>query len=268
MDNRELLQGIVSAARAAGQIMLDAVGIDEATDAKAGHANFVTEYDRRVQELLFERLAVLLPQAHFVGEEEGAESFRDEYRKGCAFVIDPIDGTSNFIEGYRPSVISIALLLDQKPYIAVIFNPYGDMMFTAVRGEGAFLNGKSIHTSSKPLSESLVSFGTSPYYAELSDRSFATARRYMDLCIDLRRSGSAAWDLCQVAMGVTGMFFELRLSLWDYAAGALLVEEAGGKATDAGGRPFTYDGPSSVTAVSAGVLSGGTPYLPEDIGRM
>ena len=164
MDAQELLRGICEAAREAGKIMLEATSIDAATDSKSGHANFVTEYDRRVQDLLFERLGRLLPEANFVGEEEGAEGFKEEYRKGFAFVIDPIDGTTNFIEAYRPSVISVGLLKDAVPYAGLIYNPYMDELFTAIRGEGACLNGERIHVRQAPLKESLVLFGTAPYY--------------------------------------------------------------------------------------------------------
>ena len=106
---------IEAVALEAGKIILSADSIQAATDKKSGHANFVTEYDKKVQEFLFEKLADVLPEASFVGEEEGAESFREDYRKGYAFVIDPIDGTTNFIKAYRPSVTSLGLLLDGNP---------------------------------------------------------------------------------------------------------------------------------------------------------
>ena len=120
----ELRKQIEAVAREAGKIILSADSLQVTTDEKSGHANFVTEYDKKVQDFLFEKLALVLPEASFVGEEEGAESFREEYRKGYAFVIDPIDGTTNFIKAYRPSVTSIGLLLDGKPFIGVVHNPY------------------------------------------------------------------------------------------------------------------------------------------------
>ena len=257
----DLRTNIEAAAREAGRIILSAGSNKSATDTKSGHANFVTMYDRMVQEYLFAELARILPEASFVGEEEGAESFREEYRKGYAFVIDPIDGTSNFIKGYRPSVTSIGLLKDGKPYIGVVYNPFADIMYSAQRGEGAFRNGTPIHSSEDPLAQSLFSMGTSPYYAELSARSFQIGEHYLHRTVDMRRSGAAAWDLCQLAEGITGLFFELKLGLWDFAAGAVIATEAGCVLTDIEGNELTYDGPSSVLAVSAGVVR--EAYFPE-----
>ena len=261
MKTMELRMQIEAAALKAGEIMLSADRIKAATDEKSGHANFVTEYDRKVQEFLFEELARILPEASFVGEEDGAERFREEYRTGFSFVIDPIDGTTNFIKAYRPSVTSIGLLLDGKPFIGVIYNPYQGVLYSAERGKGAFRNGTPIRSSEEPLAKSLFSMGTAPYYEELTARSFRIAEQYLHRTIDMRRSGSAAWDLCLLAEGVTGLYYELRLGLWDFAAGAVIAEEAGCVITDIDGNPLTYDGPSSVLAVSAGVAR--EAYLPE-----
>ena len=193
MDTNELLEGIVSAAREAGAIMSDAGHIRETVAAKEGHANYVTAYDKRVQKLLFARLAVLLPEARFIGEEDGADIFTEEDRHGFAFCVDPIDGTTNFMTGFRPSVTSIALLRDGFPWLGVVYNPYQDMLFTGIRGGGAFLNGKAIHSSAEPLSRSIISFGTAPYYPEYAAETFALCAYYLPRCIDLRRIGSAAW---------------------------------------------------------------------------
>ena len=119
-------------------------------------------------------------------------------------------------------------------------------------------------SSGQPLSRSLVIFGTSPYYAEEEiRRAFDIAYAYMPHCVDIRRSGSAAWDLCQVASGVAGIFFEPVLQLWDYAAGALIVEEAGGTVTTLSGEKLSYTGASSVIAASQGVAK--DAYLPGSI---
>lgn len=249
----EVLEEIKQAAKDAGRIILEATDILEATSQKEGHGNFVTEYDKKVQEFLYDRLEKILPEAAFMGEEEGASEFKEEYRRGFLYVIDPIDGTTNFITGYRPSVTSIGLLKDGKPYLGVIYDPYGDHLFWAVKGMGAYCNGKRIHSSQKPLADSVVSFGTAPYYPELFERSFDMAKQYQERTLDVRRSGTAAWDLCLLASGVTGLYYELVLGLWDFAAGAAILEEAGGKITDIDGKELTYDGKSSILAVSEGV---------------
>ncbi|MBQ1312242.1 MAG: inositol monophosphatase [Blautia sp.] len=262
MDKYEtLLQQIIPIARKAGEIILSASEIEEHVHSKEGHGNFVTEYDEKVQEYLLGELAKLLPEAHFVGEEEGKEVFLEEYKKGYTFVIDPIDGTSNFMKAYRPSVTSIALLKDGKPFIGVIYNPYSDDLFYAERGKGAFRNGRQMFSSEAPLSESLVTMGTAPYYgSKVSRAAFEIGFYYLEKSIDIRRSGSACWDLCMVAAGVNGIFFEPRLCLWDYAAGACIVMEAGGRVTDFEGKDLSFDGKAPVIAAGRGVIK--EDYLP------
>lgn len=230
----------------AGEIMLHAGNIEAGTAVKEGHANFVTEYDKKVQEFLKERLLALIPGASFVGEEEESHA---SVKRGYCFVVDPIDGTTNFMKHCRLSSISVALLKDGKPYLGIVYNPYLKEMFFAERGKGAYCNDAPIHVSGLPLEDSVVIVGTAPYYRdELADRTFSLMRRYFDLCLDIRRSGSSALDLCSVASGRAEVFFELRLSPWDYAAGALIVEEAGGEVRTVEGEPLRYDRPISVMA--------------------
>ncbi len=274
-ENRTLpAEEIMKIVRRAGDIILHASKNREEHITKAGHANFATAYDEAVQEFLISRLGELLPEARFLGEEDGKDLFRKEYKTGLLFVIDPIDGTSNFIYGYAPSVISVALFSDGSPAVGIVYNPYTGQIFAAEKGKGAFLypgeaapsvsderDGGSceiagavrLRVTEKPLAECLVSFGTSPYRSDLAEKTFRKAGELMEKCVDVRRSGSAAWDLCLLSSGVTGLVFEYTLGLWDYAAGALLVEEAGGTVTDIEGRPLAFDGPSSILARGAGV---------------
>lgn len=214
-------------------------------NAKAGHANFVTDCDKRVQDQLMSGLLDLMPDAHFIGEEGSAQEFSS---KGKYFIVDPIDGTTNFIKDFHASSISVALIVDGVAELGAIYNPYLDEMFTAMLGQGAFCNGKRIHVSSESLENGLVIFGTSPYNQELSKRSFELAYSYFKKAIDIRRTGSAALDLCSVAAGRAELFFELSLSPWDYAAGALIVEEAGGIVTDIDGNSIDYSRKSSILA--------------------
>lgn len=214
-------------------------------DAKSGQANFVTEYDRKVQEQLREELLAIVPDATFIGEEGENEAFSE---KGKFFIVDPIDGTTNFIKDYHVSSISVALIVDNKPEIAVVYNPYLNEMFWAERGHGAFCNETKLHVSNQPLENGVVLFGTAPYYEELSKKSFELAYSYFQQALDIRRSGSAALDLCSIAAGRAELYFELRLSPWDYAAGMLIVEEAGGVVTDVDGNEVVFDRPCSVLA--------------------
>ena len=246
-----LIESITDIARQAGDIMLTAKR--PKVMEKAGHANFCTETDEKIQAFLIEKLKEVLPDASFLGEEEGQDKFTTSMTSGYCFVLDPIDGTSNYLFGYPPSVVSIALLLDGEPHMAVVFNPFDDMMFSAVAGGGAFLNGEKIMSADTPLSDSLACFGTAPYYTELQERSFEIAKDLLPLCVDLRRSGTAAWDMCCVAMGRCNLYFELKIQLWDYAAAALIAQEAGCKVTDLEGNPLSYRGSSAALCRARGV---------------
>lgn len=191
---------------------------------KEGHFNFVTDTDVAVQEYLREKLSALFPQALFFSEEQENAALTH----APTFVIDPIDGTINFMRSRRQSAISVAYLVNKQPVLAAVYNPYAGEMFTAEKGKGAALNGSPIHVSDTPFEKALVAFGTSPYDAELARRTMACACDFLLQAGDLRRTGSACVDLCDVACGRCDIFFELRLRPWDVAAGSLIVQEAGG----------------------------------------
>lgn len=252
-EKRIMTEHITEIARKAGKMMLAAS--DPKVKEKTGHANFCTETDEKIQEFLMKELAKVIPEASFVGEEDGHDEFNDKMKQGFAFVIDPIDGTSNFIYSYRPSVVSIGLLKDGKPYIGVVYNPFSDEMYSAVAGQGAYMNDERIMSSSAPLSETLAVFGTAPYYEDIQEKSFDMAKKLLPQCVDLRRSGTSAWDMCCVAIGRCSLYFELRIQLWDYAAAALIATEAGCTVTDAAGKPLSYTGFTSVICRSRGIKS-------------
>lgn len=245
MNEQNLLEQMIECVKECGEIILNADRTACMVDAKVGEANFVTTYDKRVQEVLQEKLLKILPEATFVGEEEDIHA---SIEKGYAFIVDPIDGTTNFIKDYHTSAISVGLTKDGEQYMGVVYQPYLNEMFTAIKGQGAYLNGKQIHVSKEPLSNGIVLFGTAPYYHELNRSSFELAYEYFQKALDVRRSGSAAIDLCTIAAGRAELFFELRLSPWDYAAGALIVKEAGGKITTVEGNEITLETPCSVKA--------------------
>lgn len=241
-----LLEEIIEIVHGCGKIMLSATDIERKMHQKAGKGNFVTDYDSRVQQVLEEKLLALVPGAVFLGEEDQMD--QTDISRGYAFIVDPIDGTANFTRGYNMSCISVALALDGKPVLGVIYNPYSGETYHAEKGKGAYRNGEPVHASQRTLEEGLILFGTAPYHQELTKRSFEVAYQYMSRGEDLRRSGSAALDLCAIASGRAEFYFEMRLCPWDYAAGALLVEEAGGLVSDLEGRPVTYDRKQTVVA--------------------
>lgn len=243
-----MVETIAKIVKKAGKIILSAHDINNTVTDKEGSANFVTKYDVAVQQMLFAELSAVFPGAKFVGEEENQHS--DKLPDGVCFIIDPIDGTTNFIKHYSHSAVSVAMIVDGEAQIGVVYDPYLDEMFTAERGKGAFLNGRPIKSSDNRLERSLVLFGSSPYYPELTDRSFALARKLFDRSCDIRRSGSAALDLCYIASGKCDFFFELLLSPWDYAAGMLIVTEAGGVCRNIDGGNITLEKGCGIVAAS------------------
>ena len=246
MDLHAILEAIASAEREGAKLILSASHI--AAENKTSPRDVVTAYDRAVQALLEERLSAAVPGACFFCEESTEQgSLTAEH----VFIIDPIDGTMNFVHGCHYSCISVAYASFGTVKAGAVYDPYADEMFTAVLGGGAFCNGKPICASSAPLSENLCSCGTAPYHSELTDLTFSVMRRMLSFSLDLRRSGSAALDLCNVAAGRTGLYFEAILSLWDYAAGALICAEAGGRVSDMKGAPLPLTGETS------SVLAGG-----------
>ena len=242
-DIHALFDQVLPIVRRAGAYVRTATPLT--VNEKRNHTDLVTEYDVNTQRMLIEQLTILDPDAKFVGEEEHKTA---ETAVGDCFVIDPIDGTTNFVKGYGRSAVSVALLRDGKQAFGIVYNPYKDEIYTAIKGEGAFMNGKAIHVSEASLHDSVVNFGTAPYYPELTQRTFRILDKVMKTAVDIRRFGSSALDLCDVACGRGGAFFELCLSPWDHAAGGLIVTEAGGVISDGNGNPLTFEGPGAVLA--------------------
>lgn len=242
---KEVVNKICSLVRECGKVMLNADREKMAIDIKSGVADLVTEYDKGIQEQLKVGLKSILPDAKFIGEEGSNDELTDE---GYAFIVDPIDGTTNFVKDYHMSAISVALLSGKDVVAGVVYNPYLDETFYAIKGEGAFCNGKRISVSSQPIDKALVIFGSSPYDKSLFPKTIEVLSEYFYKVLDIRRSGSAALDLCCIASGRADLFFELQISPWDFAAGKLLVEEAGGVVTTLDGAPLTFDGKTSILA--------------------
>ncbi|MBP3873129.1 MAG: inositol monophosphatase [Lachnospiraceae bacterium] len=248
----DIIRQIEQAAREAGDIIRSAHGRELHIENKEGHANFVTMYDKKVQDFLTERLGEILPGAKFLGEENGLDVFRPGDEEGWLFVIDPIDGTTNFIHNMHPYVTSIGLMKDGVPYAGVVYAPVTDQMFSAERGMGAYENGHRIHSSKASLEDSVMLSGS----AGFSDTAFEIAQKvtadFRGRCQGVRSTGSAEYNLCMTASGRSGGYYEMRLGLWDYAAGGLILEEAGGRITDYYGRPLPWRGPSGILALSEG----------------
>jgi myo-inositol-1(or 4)-monophosphatase len=260
-DSEYLLPSMSRTARACGEIMRSAYckadgAAKPGSDAdgtissvtKTGFRDLVTEYDTKIQQYAVSALTDAFPGAHFICEEGDPANPSAE---GLTFIIDPIDGTANFTHHYGHSCTSIACTKNGKPVAGVIYDPFKDELFTALRGGGAHLNGRTIHVFEGGLAESLVVFGTAPYNLGLMDNTLGAVRSIFGRCQDIRRTGSAALDLCYTAAGRVGLYFEFELSVWDYAAGALIVEEAGGMCRTIDGGELSYDG-SRKSSIIAG----------------
>lgn len=200
-----------------------------------GPADYVTKADTDIQNFLSGELSRLAPEIQFLGEEEGMhEMTGDTY-----WILDPIDGTTNLIHDYQHSVVSLGLYDKGEIVLGIIYDPFREDVYYAQKGKGSFLNGKPVCVSdAAALAETIVSIGTSPYDRELTGENFQRFQRVFENSQDIRRTGSAALDLAYVACGRTGGFFEPLLSPWDFAAGMLLVTEAGGRVTNFAGEPL------------------------------
>jgi myo-inositol-1(or 4)-monophosphatase len=206
-----------------------------------GDVDLVTQADKRSEATIVEHLTKSYPEHAVVAEEgSGHESAsQSEYR----WYVDPLDGTTNFAHGYPCFCVSIALALRDTVIAGVVFNPFYHELFAAARGQGATLNGKTIHVSKvNTLSTSLLCTGF-PVHKRLANPNI---HYYWDFTLrshGVRRDGSAALDLASVACGRFDGFWEFGLQKWDVAAGLLLVEEAGGKVSDFRGQSYNLGGP-------------------------
>ena len=229
----ELLAKIEKVVYEAGKIVLSAKDIESVTNTKTSAADLVTAYDVKVENFLKENLTALVPEAMFFGEEEKENKDPGD---SWVFIVDPIDGTANFVHDMAHSAVSVALAKGCEVRYAFCYHPYRDEMFTAKRGEGAFCNGSPIHVSETPIEEGIFAFGTSPYNKSLHPSTLKLLSQLYERSCDMRRMGSAVLDLCYLAIGRVDLFFEYELSPWDYAAASLIVEEAGGKITTMEGK--------------------------------
>ena len=203
-----------------------------------GPSDYVTQVDKMVQDYLYQEFRQLYPDFDFMGEEKDNS---DLTFSNHTWIIDPIDGTANLIHDCRFSAVSVGLWngKKQKMELGIIYQPFSKDVFYAIDGKGAYLNGTPIHVSDRTLlQECLISIGTAPYYKEHATELMNITHEMFLRCSDLRRSGSAALDIAYVACGRLEGYFEKLLSPWDYAAGLLILQEAGGQTTDYEGIPL------------------------------
>lgn len=232
MDLPLLTSQVADVARKSGAFILEeGANFSSGKVEVKGRNDFVSYVDKGSERIIVNALKALLPEAGFIAEE-GTEATSDTRLK---WVIDPLDGTTNFIHGMPFFAVSIALLDGNDPLIGVVYELNRDEMFTAWKGGGAWLNGRRIHVSdTADVASSLIGTGFPYYDYSLLDGYLELFRHLMQFSRGIRRPGSAATDLAYVACGRFDVFYEYGLSPWDVAAGVLLVTEAGGRVTDFG----------------------------------
>lgn len=204
-----------------------------------GMYDFVTAVDLAVQNYIQKELQQHYPDILFMGEESTDNTLDLNH---LVWVLDPVDGTTNLIHDYKNSAISLALLDKNEVIAGIIYDPYLNEMYFAQKNKGAYLNHQPIHVSNaKTMSESLIAIGTSPYHKEEAVDNFKTFQKIYLNCQDIRRTGSAALDLAHIACGRIEGYLEKKLKIWDFAAGSLIVREAGGKILDYQGNERTME---------------------------
>ena len=213
-----------------------------------GRANFVTQVDVQVQEYLRQELKKLYPEVKLFAEEQVRISMNP---KEAYWILDPIDGTQNFIRHTSTSAVSLAYYAGGALQFGVIYNPFLEETFYASQGQGAFLNGQPLHvTTNSSLAECLVAIGTSPYEREYAASNWPLFAEVFSRCMDIRRGGSASLDLAYVAAGRFDAYLEHYLKPWDMAAGLVIIREAGGQITNFAGSPIDVNLNSDVCATN------------------
>lgn len=241
MKNSKIKRTLLEALVRAGKIVRSSFGREQKI-TKKGEFNLVTEIDKASEKAIVGLILKRFPDHSILAEESPAVT-----GSGCRWIIDPIDGTTNFAHGFPMVSISIGFERDGRLEMGGVLDPSRNELFFAERLRGATLNGKRIRVSkAKTLSDSLVVTGF-PYDRKQNPEDYlGMLRAFLTRVQCIRRTGSAAMDLCYVACGRFDGYYEMKLAPWDKAAGMMIVEEAGGKLTDFEGNPLTLSGPQNL----------------------
>ncbi|QDT12789.1 inositol monophosphatase family protein [Planctomycetes bacterium K23_9] len=248
-DTDVLLETAITAAKLGGEILMrylrDGVQMRNKSDNGGKSYDLVSDADLESEQAVAGHIRSQFPDHELLGEEE----LKGNPDAQHLWIIDPLDGTNNYAHKLPQFAVSIAYYHNGVPIVGVVFNPARDELYQAVRGGGAFLNGMAVRVDdATSLSNSLIGCGFYYDRGEMMRSTLSAIQSFFEQDIHgIRRFGAATLDLCMVGCGHLGGFFEYQLSPWDFAAGRLFVEEAGGKVTDAGGDALTI-GLSSVVA--------------------
>jgi len=240
MNQNKILNVAMKASIMAGKLLMSSFGKLKSSQISTKARNdFVTVIDKKSEKLIISMIKDNFPDHAIQAEESGISS-----GKGILWIIDPLDGTSNYIHQIPVFCISIGIFKDNKPIVGVIYDPVHQEMFTAQRGKGAFLNKRRIRTTkADALSKAFMATGIPFRARDRFDEYLASFEKISLSSVGVRRLGSAALDLAYVACGRFDGYWEMDLSPWDIAAGELLLSEAGGKITDLhGGQDYMKTG--------------------------
>jgi myo-inositol-1(or 4)-monophosphatase len=245
-----LLNLAVETALEAGRFLKMNVGKIKSIERKAGQeTNLVTEIDKNAEELIISKIRRRFPHHDFLGEESGSHAAKSDHK----WIIDPLDGTTNFTHGLPIYCVSIGLEVAGEMKLGVVYDPNQEELFAAERGNGAWMNNKRLRVSkTSTLIESLIVTGF-PY--DIKEDPFNATEHFRNFLMSaqaVRRLGSAALDLCYVAAGRFDGYWEVTLNPWDMAGGLVMLEEAGGKFTDFRGFPSSIYKPN--TLASNGII--------------
>lgn len=253
---------MVKAARAAGGVLLRNMNrLDAINVIEKDRLDYASEVDEQAEQVVVKELRRAYPDAAFLGEEGGLKG-----KGNAVFVIDPLDGTSNYLHGFPHWCVSIALVENGEVQHGVIFDPLRNELFTASRGSGAVLNDKRIRVSErKDLDGAMLATGFPPRERERAPAQLECVRELLRNIEDIRRTGSAALDLAYVACGRSDGYFEAGVKPWDIAAGVLLVREAGGRVCDFRG---AQTGPLDARGIHGRQLLAGNQKLSAELQKV
>lgn len=253
---------MVKAARAAGNVLLRNMNrLDAINVVEKDRLDYASEVDEQAEQAVIKELRRAYPDAAFLGEESGLKG-----KGNAVFVIDPLDGTSNYLHGFPHWCVSIALVENGDVQHGVVFDPLRNELFTASKGSGAVLNDKRIRVAErKDLNGAMLATGFPPRERERAPAQLECVRELLRSAEDIRRTGSAALDLAFVACGRSDGYFEAGVKPWDIAAGVLLVREAGGRVCDFRG---AQTGPLDARGIHGRQLVAGNQKLSTELQKV
>lgn len=258
-DVGEYFDTALALVKSAGNLMTEHVSGCKDFELKSCAIDLVTEVDKKVEDTLINGLSKKYPDHKFIGEESVADGANCVLTDEPTWIIDPVDGTMNFVHGFPNSCISVGLCIDKESVVGIIYNPMLNQLFTAQKGKGAFYNGRQIHVSDvKLLKDALVTFeaGTSDD-EEKRKVVFKNFEQMVRNAHGVRCLGSAALNMSMVALGGADVNFEFGIHAWDICAGDILVREAGGVCIDPAGGPLDI--------LSRRVLCASSPELAQEV---